>query len=135
MTITNLSYYIDQIIKSRLILDHICLKIKWYFFYQTIKGHNRLKKLRKLYQINFFSVLNRRCHRNCFHNRYFHNTYYFKIITMDPILKYSPQIMFMVLDDKLLNKYIFDIDKYGFYLFILCNNWTIKCLKNKSIIY
>jgi len=30
------------------------LKIKWYFLYQTIKGHNRFRKLRKLYQINFF---------------------------------------------------------------------------------
>lgn len=41
---------------------------------------------------------------------------------MDPISKYSPRIMFMVLDDDLLNKYIFEIDKYDFYLFILWNN-------------
>jgi len=34
--------------------------------------------------------------------------------------------MFMVLGDDLLNEYIFLIDKYGFYLFILWNNWTIK---------
>jgi len=37
---------------------------------------------------------------------------------MDPIFKYLPRIMLIVLDDEVLNKYIFEIGKYMVFIYL-----------------